>query len=512
MPGKNDQDKKSGIQMAKQKELEDFYAKWHDRIGIFDRSDKVTQLINPRSSQTFVSDTFSKEKLRSYMKNPEQNAKQLRNLSRFLYNRVQIYRRIIKFNADFINLRYRAVIPLNNLVDEISDDEILSSYYDTLKTLENMNLPLVFEPIYTTCWKEDVFFGCVYYDEEQFFVLPLDPDYCVITGVYDTGDYAFDMDMSYFQSRQELLELWGEPFQSMWKEYQSDTVNNRYVPMPDENCICLKVNTDNYKVPIPPFLGIFNELINLEDLKDIQAIANEQQIYKLLLLKIPLLKGSNEANDFAVLIDTALDFFNKMSDNLNDYVGASLLPGLETEVVSFSEDQTSDTNKMQKALENVLDIGGAGQILLGSKVSNSIAWKGAVKADQDMALATLLPQTEAWVNRFLKIHLKNPSVVKFLNVTEQTKADYVQEIRTNATFGVPNRLLLGSLQGLSELDTLSLLNLETNVLKLHEDMIPMQSSNTMDTGELSNKEGGRPRKDEGDLSESGDRSRDYLNE
>ena len=68
------------------------------------------------------------------------------------------------------------------------------------------------------------------------------------------------------------------------------------------------------------------------------------------------------------------------------------------------------------------------------------------------------------------------------------------------------------MQGLSELDTLSLLNLETNVLKLHEDMIPMQSSNTMDTGELSNKEGGRPRKDEGDLSESGDRSRDYLNE
>jgi len=505
------QNQNSKIKTVRQKELEDFYAKWHDRVGIFDRSDKVTQLVDPSASTTFTSGTFSKETLRTYMKNPEQNARQLRNLSRFLYNRVQIYRRIIKFNADFINLRYRSVIPLNNLVEPISDEEILKSYYDTLKTLENMNLPLVFEPIYTTCWKEDVFFGCVYYDDEQFFVLQLDPDYCVITGVYDTGDYAFDMDMSYFQSRQDTLELWGEPFTTMWKEYQKDTIKNKYVPMPDENCICLKVNTDNYKVPTPPFLGIFNELINLEDLKDIQAIADEQQIYKLLLLKIPLLKGSNEANDFGVLLDTAIEFYNKMIANLNDYSAAALLPGLDTEVISFSDDQTTDTNKIQKALENVLDIGGAGQILLGSKVSNSIAWKGAVKADQDMALATLLPQTEAWVNRFLSMHLTNPSVVKFLNVTEQTKSDFVQEIRTNATYGVPNRIILGTLQGLSELDTLSLLNLETKVLGLQSEMIPMQSSNTMNTGDLIN-ETGRPRKDEGELSESGDRSRDYLEE
>ena len=65
---------------------------------------------------------------------------------------------------------------------------------------------------YTICFREDVFYGCAYYDEIGMFILPLDPDYCKISGIYNTGDFAFAMDMSYFRSRQTMLELWGEPF------------------------------------------------------------------------------------------------------------------------------------------------------------------------------------------------------------------------------------------------------------------------------------------------------------
>ena len=52
----------------------------------------------------------------------------------------------------------------------------------------------------------------------------MDPDYCMIRGITDYGNYVYALDVTWFRSRQDILEFWGEPFTTMYKNYQADMV------------------------------------------------------------------------------------------------------------------------------------------------------------------------------------------------------------------------------------------------------------------------------------------------
>lgn len=475
-------------------EVREWYNQNHNNIELFKQAQAALKLFDPTKSPSRNYTIFSREKLRTFMRNPAAQYKNLRNLSRFLYFRSHAYRRLIHYNASMINLNYRSVIPLVDITKNIDHKKTVKNYYQTLSILEFMNLPLEFLKVYITCWREDVFYGCVYFDKSlsQFFILPLDPDYCKITSIYPSGDFGFDMDMSYFAQKQDVLTMWGEPFVSMYKEYQKDTVNHRWVPMPDENAICLKVNIDDWEIPLPPYMALFDRLINLEDLVDIMAIADEQTIYKLLVAKIPLISGSTEVNDFAVDPKTAIEYYNKIVENLPDYTNAIISP-IDIDTIVFDQDQANDVNKIENATKSVFNVSGGAQILNSASISGTTAWNGAIRSDEEYALSSLLPQTQAWINRFLGYHLSKPSKVVFLETTRYTVKDFKDSIIKDATYGLPNKLMINTLNGLSELDTLSLNFLEEDCLELSSKFVPLQSSNTMNTGEL--KAGGQTKPD-----------------
>lgn len=495
------------------RELRKWYNDHQDRIEKFESSNNFVQLIDPKDTTTKTEGTFSRERLRTFMRNPYGNTTNLRNLSRFLYRRSQVYRRIINYNASMIDLNYRSVIPLIDLTKDNDKDKTIKSYYDTLQILEVMNLPLEMYKAYIIAWREDVFYGCVYFDlkNNEFFVLPLDPDYCKVTGIYPTGDLGFDYDMTYFSQRQDILEMWGEPFTTMYRAYESDTVNGRWQPMPDENCICFKVNFEDYQYPLPPYMGLFNALINLEDLNDITAVANEQMIYKLLVAKLPTITGTNEVDDFSVDPQTAIQYFQKLKEILPDYSAAVLSP-LAIDTVSFDNDQTTDVDKVENATKSVLNISGGAQVLNSSTISGTTAWNGAIRADEELAMSSLLPQTQAWCNRFLGLQIKNPAKVKFIETTRYTVNDYKDKVMKDATYGLPTKILLNSLNDFSELETLSLNFLEEDCLNLSEKLVPLQSSNTMNTGDLrsgsDNPEGGAPEKSDTEITDDGEASRE----
>ena len=483
-------------------EMREWYEKHKRTIENFERSQEAIQLVDPASTSAKTFSTFSKETLRTYMQNPLTQYKNLRNLSRFLYYRSSTYRRLIHYCANMIDLNYRSVIPMVDLVKGADQTKMVKSYYETLKILEVMNLPLEFLKVYITCWREDIFFGCVYYDETGMFILPLDPDYCKVTGMYHTGDLAFDMDMTYFTRRQDILEMWGEPFTSMYNAYNGDN-SQRWQPMPDENAVCLKLNIDDWETPIPPYIGLFDSLINLEDLKEITAIADEQEIYRLLSFKMPLLKNSNDVDDFAVDMSTAIKYYQKIVDSLPDYTNAILNPGLEMEDVSFDHDQAKDVNKIETATKSVLNTSGGAAVLSAQNVSSSTSWKAAIVSDEEYALSSLLPQTQAWLNRFLKYQLKDASKIKFMEVTKYSRLDFKDSLRQDATYGLPVKLAINTLNGFNELETLSMAHLE-QALDLTSLFVPLASSNTMNTGDLS----GNKEKPVGELTDEGEKTRD----
>ena len=484
------------------KEIKEWYEQNKKKLENFAKIQDALKLIDPAKSSTRTYSTFSKDKLRTYMKNPITNYKNLRNLSRFLYYRSSVYRRLIWYNATMLDINARTIIPIINLTKENDKNKILKNYYQTLTVVENMNMALEFLKMYIIAWREDAAYGVAFYDDTGYFILPMDGEYCRVTGAYQTGDLSYAVDMSYFTKNPDMVDWIGEPFTSMYNNYLKDRTNGKWQSVPDEYCVCFKINIDDYEIPLPPMMSLFNSLISLSDQEDIQAVADEQQIYKIISATMPLINNSNIPDDFAVDPTTALEYFNKMVESFPDYIGAILSP-IPLEVLEFGNDQTTDINKIENATKTVLNSSGGAQVLNSSTISGTTAWNGAIKSDAEYATASLRPQTEAYVNRFLTYHVSNPAKVKFLKVTPYTKSEVKKSLLEDATYGLPTVLSVNSLNGFSELETLSLNYLENDVLDLVNKFKPLQSSHTQSTSNSGGQE-----KSLDDLTDEGEASID----
>lgn len=466
-------------------------------------TDAIRQLRDVNKNTTKTIRSFSKATLRQYLQNIGSNEKNLRNLSRYLYYRSQVYYRLIMYNASMFCMDARSVIPNYDLVKDNNKDKITKSYFETLKVLDKMNLKYEINKAAVINFREDVFYGIAFYDDTGLFILPIDPDYAKITGVYSTGDFSYAIDMTYYKNRQYMIEYLGEPLQSMYNAYGGNA-SDKWQAVPDQYCVCFKARPDDYETVIPIFSGLFNSLISLLDMEDLQAIADEQQIYKMVWMEMETLDNARQPDDWKVDPDISVQYFNKMLEEaLPEYASGAVIPG-KLNTISFDSDQATDTNRVQKSTETVLNTSGGAQILNSASISGTTAFHAAIHADCKIATSLLLPQYQSWVNRFLSYYVKNPAKVVFLEVSPYTIEEYKDRILKDATYGLPTKLLSNSLNGFSELDTMALNYLEEECLGLSEKFKPLQSSHTQTT----EKESGGQTKTDDQLTDEGEASRD----
>lgn len=458
--------------------------------------------VTKTTRQTTLS-SYSKDSVITYLQNISSNEDNLRNLSRYLFYRSQVYFRLIMYNATMFDLNARTVIPPYDPTKTNNPNKTLKSYYETLQWLERMNLQNQLLPSLINNFIEDVFFGCCWIDETGMFVLALPPDYCKISGRYFTFDFAFSVDMSYFKKYEYLIEYLGEPLSSMYSAYGGNN-SNKWQPMPDEHCFATKYRAESWETVCPPYSGLFVDLINLLNLSDIQAVADEQQIYKLITATLPRLNGTDIPDDWAVDINTALDYYRRLESAVPDYVGTVVTP-IPLDVISFSDDQATDTTKIQNATKEVLNTSGGAQILNSSTISGAEAFRSATRADTELAISSLLGQIQGWTNRMLSYLVSDPAKVKFFEVSAYTKDAFKESLQKDLNYGFVSSLAINSLNGFSELDTLSLNYLETEVLNLHKKFIPLQTASTQSG---SDSEGGAPEKSDTSISDEGSETKD----
>lgn len=468
---------------------------------------RLTDLTKSEGSRTYT--LFSKTLYRQYAKNPYNNQENLRNLSQFLYTAVAAYQKIIRYYANFIDLSAYSVIPLYDITSEPNQVQILKQYYNTLLEMEKMNLKDELYKMILTAWIEDAAYGLVWEDDQDFMITLFDGNYAKVQSVFYDSVMQFAIDFSYFRSHQDQLEMYGEPFVSMYEAYRKDP-SLRWQEVPAERGIVLKINTD-LKACIPPFMGLFPELIDLEDLREIQSVKDELSVYKLLVERLDTISGSDVPDDFTVSPDTAVLWHSRLLDLLNEHVGAVISP-MQIDVVDFPSDETSDVNKISNAMDNLFDSSGGAQVLNSNSISGSTAYQYAIRSDSLFALNPLLGQIERWTNHHCRQVLGSDAAkVVFMKISAFEKDQYRDQLLKSAQYGIPNKIAISTLDGFSPLEVLSMQNLENNILQLHDQWIPLQSSFTrsgdsdpLDTDPLT---GGRPTSDE-PLSDEGDNTRD----
>lgn len=471
-------------------------------------------LIDLTQNKNITYTTYSRESLRTYLKNPasDSNQKQLRKLSNYLYTVSHVYRRLINFKAYQINCKSWTVYPDIPLTEEPDQKNILQNYERVIKYVRNMDMKSQILKCMLQAWKNDVVYGFCYGDPEkdgEFFIHLLDPDYCKISSQqYYRGVLNFAFDLSFFDSgtNSYYLDVYDPIFKTLYNKYKSDNTQ-RWAELPMENTFCLKINIDNLDYPVPPLSGLLEDIINLEDLQSVQNLKDEMEAYKLIYAKIDTLSGTNQPDDFEIDLDLANAFYQKLQSALPENVAIAMSP-MKLDSIDFKSNDAEDTNIISKAYENIINANG-GIVLNQNKITNSTSFRLALQFDSMDAMAPI-EQINAWINLWILNHLgETGMIVEFSDVSPYFIDDRIDKLLKAAQYSIPCKMELASLIDSNPVKERSMSYLENALgLGVTSWNQPLVSSNVQ-SGMPENGDGseGRPTSDE-PLSDEGEATRD----
>lgn len=476
---------------------------------------EALQLIDLTRTESRSFQTYNKDTLMTYLKNPFQYQTQLRNLSKFLYRLCYPYRRLIWSKAKMLDINAYTITPLVTDPNSMpTPEEQLQKFYEAAVKMQRMDLASEMFKLLVTAWTTDTVYAYVYDDTENeggtLFFHILDGDYCKVSSI-ENGVLRYAMDFSYWRSHQVELQYVDKEFQQKYNKYLADN-SLRWQELEPSRQICLKCNIDDSTMDYPPLAQLFPAIISLLDLQDLQDVKDELEAYKLLVMKLETLQGATDSDEFKVDIETAISYYNRLVKELPDCVSAILSP-VPIDTIEFNRSNTTqDMDMISNAMSNLFKSAGSSQILDNDK-SGSTIFEAQIKMEVGMAQASLLPQIQRWTNLYLNYTLgKDHAFVRYLEgVCDLTRANKRDELLKSAQFGVPNKMKLAAVDGVPPLEVLSSQYFENEVLELHANWKPLMNS-YVQSGAVADGtdpvDGGAPKKDSDSLSDEGDKSRD----
>lgn len=459
----------------------------------------LQDLNNPANkSQSFFT-KFKKDDVTRYLERPQlaSNAKQLRQMSNYLYVVSPQYRRLINYMATLHLLDY-TVDPYYINQEKANERTFKVTYNNVCLNIENMNIKHELLKAKVSAWREDVFYGYIHSDGLHFYLQKLNPDYCDITGI-ENGCYTFDFNYSYFNGKDEsVFNQFPEEFKKNYNNIYLKDKKNKWIEVNSENTFCIKINED-IEYPLVPFCSVFGALYDIEDYKSLQKTRTAIGAYSLLAMTLPLAKEGTADNPYLIDPDEVTKYYNFMAGILPSEIGLLLSP---TDIKQFQFDETkNDVNRVSDSTNQFWAESGVSQLLMSASDGTGASLAKSIITDEALSWS-LVKQIERNLNRF--IDKFNASDYKFrisiLPTTIFNWKEVHESYLKSATFGLPTRLKAGAALGISPNTFDNLLYLENEVLGLHKTMIPMMSSNTM-SSDVDN-EGGAPKKEDGEKSAS----------
>lgn len=470
--------------------------------------DKILQLVDLTSNSTKTWTVFNKDNLRSYLQNPYTANSQtnLRNLAKFLYTLSFPLRRIVNYFASLPDFSMYKVNLDFSLVEDNDEESLLQDYEDACRFIRKMNLEINMFKLLVIAWREGIVYFQPYQDDDgTMLLLPLDPQYCKVGSIGYNNLLHVAFDFSFFNgSNSFYLDVWDPEYKKKYNSYQGDS-SLRWQEL--ETARAFKIDISDVELAIPTFASLFEGLIDLIDLQSLIAVKDSLDIYKLLVMKIPLLNGTKNPDDLALNLTLAQKFYAKALGILPEEIGLILSPGMDIDSVSFDKNATSDTNAIADSYQNLMEQTGISQIFDSSRLTGASSVKMSMLADAMMATKGIMQQVAAFVNERIQMEYPNSvAYIKFIDTTTYTKDDRISQIEKAANAGLSVKLEYMTLLGYDPLESIASDWLETKLgLSTTRFIHPLVSSHTQSS---SSDTGGAPEKDDGSLTDSGEDTKD----
>lgn len=476
----------------------------------------INDLSSSKSGRKFLK-KYKQSEVREIIENykDEKNQEKLREISLLIWAKSPQYQRLLKHFAGMATFAH--VVPPIKEIRKMNKTRVMKQYVEIGELVKLMNLRHEMTKVLSVAFREDIFYGYIHKEGTKSFHIQQMPfEICKLSSVED-GVLNYSIDMSSFEKNEDQLYKWADEIQYKYREWKVLKEKNpkisKWVELDAKNTICIKVNEEMLEI-FPPFAGVFDSVFDIEGFKELRKDKEKLGNYMVLTQKLPMRTDSDNNNDFLIDKDFMMFFHNQASDVVPENVGVITSP-MEIDPITFKENK-ADNDGVGKATRDFWEGTGVSQLLFSSDNNSSAGLAMSIKSDEEIVFQ-LLTQIERWLNRYLKSQFKDLMFnVSILPVTRFNQGEMYKMYLENAQYGVPVKNHLSATVGLDPIEVMNMSFLENDLLKMHEEWIPLQSSHTMSDSVSvndSNQSGdeGRPKKDDTDIADETSRDRDKPN-
>ena len=415
-------------------------------------------------------------------------------LSRNFFYKDGYYKQIIIHYATL--LKYAGLlIPNPSLGKKLSTSHISKRYYNAIDYVEKMNLPVFL----TDCATRALIDGCYYgvivqLDKQNFSVLDLPSGYCQTRYKDLNGDDLIEFDVSYFNSivdltaKEQALASYPKFIRDAYKKWQKQKSSNSWVIIPSDIGICFPFFDGR-----PLFLSVIPASLEYDDAIQTERDRDAEEIRKILVQKIPHLQDGRllfEPDEAAEMHAGAVGMLkgNKNISVLTTYADVDAV------VSKTTGESTSKT--LEQIEKNIYAQAGVSGQIFSSTGSSTL--DASIKNDIALMMYLANKFSRFITNSINRIYGNTNITFKYqiLPVSIHNMDKFVDQSFKLSGSGYSYLLPVVAL-GLSQRDIVNLKELENDVLKLGEKLIPLSSSYT----QSSDNSAGRPKLDDSEKAE-----------
>ena len=428
----------------------------------------------------------NKNTILSYLQNPYTNAEKLQEVSIYLKHNNGIYNRLLKYYSNmptFDHILYPYEI--DGKKKSSGADKLLKSYNETAQFLEKVN------PKYNFRWMYQKLLECgelyIYKLEDTNGIVwkEMPSTLCRISS-YENGVSRFSINLSKL-SNNDIYATMPKDIQKLYDKYKAgvikkeDLIDSSWYEI-EKNGYAFNIITPYLSKGFPPFSYLFDGLMYVDEMKELQFANAENENLKIIHQKIPM----DEKGELLVDYDLIQEYHSATKRNLPSGIAITTNP-LDVEAITLMRSGSQYINHRNDALESLYDDAGVNSDLFnGESKSNEIVASG-IKIDE-MMVFEVISLFENFLNYEITQNKKSSSWrVKMLNTTYFNRENEIKIARENLAYGGSRFHALGT-SGYTPLQSINILKGE-QALGIDSIMIPTQTSHT-----LTNEDGGRKEK------------------
>lgn len=300
---------------------------------------------------------------------------------------------------------------------------------------------------------------------------------------------VLEFDATFFESitdnemRKQALSEFPKEFSKAYNEYKTKGSNYRWFTVSPEIGVAFYYN-DQYR---PYFISMLPSVANLSEYRSLEKSLDKKELDRILVQKMPIDKEGN----FILTIDEAAEMHRGVVNMLRNNEGTDVITTFaDITGISLGDKSKVDRDNLEKVERSVYNESGVSRLLFSS--DSAVSVDASIRNDMALVL-DMEEQFVNWLSYQVNMRFSEPSKyyfeVNLLPISHYNREKMLDQYLKAAQFGY-SKMLVGIASGMKQSSLIDMMELENDILALHDKMIPLQSSHT--AANDSNSEGGRP--------------------